>query len=64
MTDKHKRYRVLIGLNYGPGGAIRREPGDIADDIPERSVHWLLANDPPAIEPIEDSPASVKGKGG
>lgn len=34
-----KKYEVLVGLNYGP---TRREPGDIADDIPPKSVAWLL----------------------
>lgn len=54
------KYRVLVGLNYGPDGSIRREPGEIADDIPERSVPWLLeqncielASKKPADEPKE-----------
>lgn len=37
------RYRVLTGLNYPVKGEdVRREPGDIADDIPPKSVTWLL----------------------
>lgn len=34
-----KRYEVLVGLDYGD---TRREPGDIADDIPSKSLAWLL----------------------
>ena len=33
------RFRVNIGLNYGD---VRREPGEIADDIPVQSRKWLL----------------------
>ena len=37
------KYRVLNGLDYSAKGKpVRREPGDIADDIPPRSVEWLL----------------------
>ena len=34
-----KKFRVLNGLNYGDK---RREPGDIVDDIPKKSLWWLL----------------------
>lgn len=40
-------YKVLIGLEYK---TIRREPGDVADDIPKQSVPWLLEQG--AIEPV------------
>jgi hypothetical protein len=33
------KYLVLVGLDYGQ---TRREPGDIATDIPKQSVPWLL----------------------
>lgn len=38
-------YRCLQGLNYigGAGAPVRREPGDVADDIPTGSVGWLTA---------------------
>lgn len=36
MTTK---YVVLVGMDYGQ---TRREPGDIASDIPKQSVPWLL----------------------
>ena len=38
MTSK-KKYKVLRGLNW-PG--VRAEPGEVRDDIPEKSVSWLL----------------------
>lgn len=40
-----KRYRALVGLNYpqnGKGPERRAEPGDIIDDLPAKSVPWLL----------------------
>lgn len=42
--SKNKLYRVLVGVNYPDfkGGEVRREPGDVADDIPAKSVEWLL----------------------
>lgn len=34
-----KTYRALVGLDY----ADRRvEPGDVVDDIPKKSLPWLL----------------------
>lgn len=44
-----KKYEVLTGLNYGQ---TRREPGDIADDIPAKSVAWLLESG--AIRLVKD----------
>lgn len=38
-------YRVLVGLNYPPhgeGAEVRREPGDLVDDLPEQGLPWLL----------------------
>lgn len=48
-----QRFRVLVGLDY-PAGAehVRREPGDIADDIPATSIPWLLLEG--LIEPVEE----------
>jgi hypothetical protein len=34
------KYRALVGLDYPPGK--RAEPGDVVDDLPEKSVKWLL----------------------
>ena len=34
------KYKILVGLNYPPDK--RAEPGDIVDDIPKRSIPWLL----------------------
>lgn len=37
------KYKVLIGLNYPTKqGEKRAEIGDIVDDLPEKSVPWLL----------------------
>ncbi len=35
------QYRALVGLNYGD---VRVEAGEIALDLPEDSVEWLLAS--------------------
>ena len=35
------QYRVLVGLDYPP--ARRAEPGDVVDDIPGKSVRWLVS---------------------
>ena len=34
------KYRVLVGLNYSPNK--RAEPGDIVNNLPQKSVSWLL----------------------
>ncbi len=39
MTKK-RRYRVLVGLSYPTGREAG--PGDVVDDLPARSVPWLL----------------------
>lgn len=56
------RYRVLVGLNYGPDGSIRREPGDIVDDLPPKSVKWLLEQG--LVEPAEKAAAPAPASGG
>lgn len=33
------KYVVLVGLNYGQ---TFKNPGDIADDIPAKSIPWLM----------------------
>lgn len=43
-----RSYRVMTGLDY-PGR--RREPGEVVDDIPVKSVRWLLEQG--HIEPAE-----------
>lgn len=45
---KHK-FKVLIGMDFG---GKRAEPGEVRDDIPARSVKWLLKRK--AIEPVKD----------
>jgi hypothetical protein len=36
-------YMVLVGMDYKtPKGERRAEPGDVRDDLPERSLPWLL----------------------
>lgn len=40
-----KRYRVLKGINYPApknGGEIRKEVGEIADDIPQWAIDDLV----------------------
>lgn len=44
------KYKILVGLNYPPDK--RAEPGDIVDDIPKRSIPWLLEQG--HIEPTEE----------
>ncbi len=37
------KYRVLVGLNYPtPRGEKRAEAGDVVDDLPKKSLEWLL----------------------
>lgn len=37
------RYLLKTGLDYPVKGVYKRaEPGDIVDDLPPRSVEWLL----------------------
>lgn len=48
-----QRFHVLVGLDYPVGAKhVRREPGDIADDIPAKSIPWLLLEG--LIEPDEE----------
>jgi hypothetical protein len=39
-TDPVTRYTVRVGLNYR---GLRREPGEVVDDLPEDSIEWLVA---------------------
>ena len=48
-------FRVKTGLNYGD---TRREPGDLADDIPVQSQKWLLEQG--HIERVADAGEEVK----
>lgn len=51
---KTGRYRLLTGLNYPAGAeglAVRREAGDVVDDLPPKAVRRLLERG--HIEPIE-----------
>lgn len=54
-TDPEPRvaYRVLVGLNYPAAGLDKRaEADDIVEDLPAKSVPWLLQDG--YIEPVED----------
>jgi hypothetical protein len=54
------KQRVLVGLNYpdGKGGEKRAEPGDIVDDLPERSVKGLQKNG--YVEPASERSRAKK----
>lgn len=51
-----KAYRVLVGMNYPPlgkGGVERRvERDDVVDDLPPKSVGWLVEQG--YIEAVKD----------
>ena len=61
-------YRVLNGLSYPPDK--RAEVGDIVDDLPPKSVKWLLAkghieevkgsSPRPAAQPAKAPTATIK----
>jgi len=46
-----KAYRVLTGMNYGKA-ETRAEPGDVVDDLPAKSIPWLLEQG--HIEPVKE----------
>ncbi len=54
-ASKPRTFKVLTGLNYGD---TRREPGDIVNDIPAKSVTWLLRDG--AIELVEDKKPTTR----
>ena len=37
-------YRVLVGINYGPEGWLRADPGDVVSDLSPNDVEWMLAD--------------------
>lgn len=51
-----KSYRALVGLQYPdpkkPGSEKRIEAGTVTDDIPPKSLPWLLSSK--AIEEVSD----------
>jgi hypothetical protein len=50
---------VLTGMNYTAGGAqVRREAGDVVDDIPASSVGWLVAGG--HLEELPEEPAELE----
>lgn len=56
------QYKVNVGINYPP--EKRAEPGDVVDDIPEKSLPWLLEEgivEPVASENPLEQKASKKG---
>lgn len=44
------RYKVVTGIDYNDK---RAEPGDIVDDLPTRSVSWLVEQG--IVEKLDDS---------
>lgn len=48
-------YKILVGIDYA---GKRAEPGDLADDIPAKSIPWLLEQN--IIEKADDSPRPAK----
>lgn len=64
------RFKVVTGIEYD---GKRAEPGDIVDDIPTKSVTWLVEQGivekidgdptppPPKREP-KKSPTTIKGE--
>jgi hypothetical protein len=53
-------YRALVGLDYPPGK--RAEPGDVVDDLPEKSVKWLIRDG--KIEEVGSAPDKPKKPSG
>jgi len=52
-------YRVLVGIDYPPDK--RANAGDVVNDLPPKSVRWLLAqgiiedsSGKPTVLPLED----------
>lgn len=41
VRDTDAEGRPVHGIDYPPGR--RAEPGDVVDDLPAKSVRWLLA---------------------
>ena len=54
-----KRYQVLIGLTYGG----RDVPaGETVDDVPKRSVAWLLEMEAIREEPADEQAPEEEGR--
>jgi hypothetical protein len=49
------QYRVNVGIDYA---GRRAEPGDLVDDIPTRSLKWLLEQN--VIEEVTKTAPPVK----
>lgn len=47
-------YRALVGIDYPPNK--RAEVGDVIDDLPGKSIKWLL--DGGYIEPSSNTPSA------
>jgi hypothetical protein len=69
-------YRVLIGIDYA---GKRAEPGTVVDDLPSKSVSWLVAQGviekadanvkpanaaPKPVEPVKPREPQSPSKGG
>jgi len=50
------KYRILSGIDYPPNK--RAEAGDVVDDLPAKSIKWLLESN--IIEPADKETAALK----
>jgi len=50
------QYRVIVGVDYPPDR--RAEPGDVVDDLPGKSIKWLV--DQGIVEPVKARSESSK----
>jgi hypothetical protein len=55
-----QKYRALTGLTWN-NDKRRAETGDVVDDLPLKSIFWLLEQG--LIEPVTDEPAPDEGEG-
>ena len=53
MAEQKKQYRVLTGISWYDDN--RAEPGEIRDDVPKKSIGWLLEQN--IIETVEEGEA-------
>lgn len=45
LDESAPKYRLKVGLSYPgsrPGKTIDRDAGDVVEDIPTRSLPWLI----------------------
>lgn len=54
------KYKVLVGIDWYGGN--RAEPGDVRDDIPKKSLPWLLEQG--IVEPFDPKAEGAKSGAG